>query len=147
MSTYLLTWNPNHPRTWRDSEDTYRNAESDGFFDTSWRCGINFRQIKAGDRVFLLRQGLVPKGIVAAGVTMSVPYQEKTVWYVDVRFRTLLRPQSQIFPRLLLEGEGLKGGPWNARASGTSIPADIAHELEQAWCAHLKSLPPKRRRR
>lgn len=147
MATYLLTWNPKHKRTWRDSEEDYLSAERNGFFDTSWRCGINFRRINDGDRVFLLRQGLEPKGMVAAGATTSVPQEEKGRWYVDVRFRVLLRPESQILPRASLDQRSLRDGPWNARASGTSIPSEVAAELEELWATHLKSLRLKSRRR
>jgi hypothetical protein len=75
-----------------------------------WSCG-NTRKIGVGDRVFLLRQGVEPRGIVASGVVIEPPYEDlhwdpnasEPALYVDVEFDALLNPESDdVLPRELL---------------------------------------------
>ena len=145
MATYLLTWNP-RKWPWQTFEDDYRNVREVGYLDSGWSCGVT-RRIKEGDRVFLLRQGSEPKGILAAGVATSTPYEgahftdkKKTAWYIDTRFDVLLRPETEILSRLALRGGKLGGVHWDPQASGMSIPPDAAADLEDVWTAHLESL-------
>jgi 5-methylcytosine-specific restriction protein A len=145
MATFLLTWNPRH-WTWTEFEAEYLNARNDGFLDSRWSCGVT-RKIKEGDRVFLLRQGVAPKGILAAGVAASEPFEDahyseagRTARYVAVRFDVLLRPESEILPRAALDHGKLRDVHWNTQASGMSIPPDAAAELEEVWSAHLEAL-------
>lgn len=45
---------------------------------SKWTCGVN-KSIKAGDRVFLIKLGLEPKGIVASGIAITDVF-EGTHW-------------------------------------------------------------------
>ena len=145
MPTYLLTWNPKRWE-WDDFDEEYESAREYGYLDSRWSCGVT-KRIKEGDRVFLLRQGLEPKGILAAGYATSAPFEEahfsdsgKTALYIEARFDTLLRPETEILPRKALDIGNLKDVNWRTQASGMSIPSPAAEELEALWRSHLDSL-------
>jgi 5-methylcytosine-specific restriction protein A len=74
MGTYLLTWNPNR-WAWTDLTLMAHRVREEGSALMRWSCG-NTRRIEAGDRVFLLRQGAEPKGILASGMVIEPPYED-----------------------------------------------------------------------
>src|SRR5215207_2249087 len=150
MSTYLLTWNPNRG-TRTDLALMAHRVREEGSALVRWSCG-NTRRIEAGDRVFLLRQGAEPRGIVASGTVIEPPYEEvhwnedasKPALYVDVKLDALLDPDlGDILPRELLEESPLSEMHWNARSSGTTIPAHVASALEEVWGQLLEGPPPQ----
>ena len=69
MKTYLLTWNPNK-WDWDNLEDEISNHKEKGYSDSRWSC--RNKSIKKGDRVFLIRLGEEPKGIIASGFSESI---------------------------------------------------------------------------
>lgn len=99
MTTYLLAWNPKRWH-WDDLPDRVREIEQKGSTVRRWSCG-NSTQIRQGDRLFLIRLGEEPKGILASGNADS-DWHEDSHWernkartgemshYVDVRFDALL---------------------------------------------------------
>lgn len=145
--TYLLTWSPKKWR-WTDLSKRIGEIERKGFCVTDWSCGNN-RSIAAGDRLFLLRQGEEPRGIVGAGWAESEPFAEihwrpekaragRTTMYLNVRWETLLNPEKEsIFPREWLNERSLSQVNWNTQISGISIRADAADVLEERWQAFL----------
>jgi 5-methylcytosine-specific restriction enzyme A len=150
MTTYLLTWNPNR-WTWTDLSLTAHRVREEGCASMRWSCG-NTRRIEAGDRVFLLRQGAEPRGIVASGTVIEPPYEDvhwdedasKPALYVDVKLDALLDPDADdILPRELLEEPPYSEMHWNAQSSGTTMPARVASALEEAW-GRLLDGPPSR---
>jgi len=132
--TYLLTWNPTQ---W--AGPLGREQE--------WSCGRN-RRIKEGDRLFLIRQGSEPRGIVAAGWATSDAYEDADdVLCVRLWVESFLDAEcEEIFPRahLLQLNEGLaEPMKWGVQISGTRIPAAVAERLEVAWREFLSGrLPP-----
>lgn len=147
MSTYLLTWSP---RKWQWTDLPGRIAEirRKGFCITDWSCGNN-KSIRKGDRLFLLRQGEEPRGIVGAGWAESEPYEEihwreekakagRRTMYVQVRWEKLLNPDREsIFPREWLNEAVLSSVNWNTQISGISIRAEAAEVLEERWADFL----------
>ncbi|MDP9476130.1 MAG: EVE domain-containing protein [Actinomycetota bacterium] len=148
MSTYLLTWNPNR-WDWTDQALTAQRVREEGSAVVRWSCG-NTRRIEAGDRIFLLRQGAEPRGIVASGTVIEPPYEDahwdesasKPALYVDVRLDALLDPDSDgVLRRELLDEPPFSGMHWNAQSSGTTIPAHVAAALTEAWGELLAGMP------
>ena len=149
QNTYLLTWNP---RKWRWTDLSKRIDEilRKGFCFTDWSCGNN-RSIERGDRLFLLRQGEEPRGIVGAGWAESEPYEEihwreekaqvgRTTMYLKVRWETLLNSETEsIFPREWLNEGTLSKVNWNTQISGIQIRGEAADILEERWEAFLES--------
>jgi len=147
MSTYLLTWSPKKWR-WRDLASRIGEIRKRGFCVADWSCGNN-KSIEQGDRVFLLRQGEEPRGIVGAGRAESDSYEEvhwreekakvgRTTMYVAVRWETLLNPETEsIFPREWLNEGALSSINWNTQISGITIHPAAAEELEERWADFL----------
>jgi 5-methylcytosine-specific restriction enzyme A len=69
METFLLTWNPKK-WPWDDLDADYEQVRKCGFLDERWTCGRS-KRLRADDRVFLLRQGEEPRGILASGFVTS----------------------------------------------------------------------------
>jgi 5-methylcytosine-specific restriction protein A len=147
MSTYLLTWSPKKWR-WTDLSKRISEIKRKGYCVTDWSCGNN-KSIAKGDRVFLLRQGEEPRGIVGAGRAESDSFEEvhwrkekarvgRTTMYVMVRWDTLLNPEAEsILPREWLNEGALSGVNWNTQISGITIRPEAAETLEDRWTDFL----------
>jgi 5-methylcytosine-specific restriction protein A len=147
MPAYLLTWNPKNWQ-WNDLPDIARQL-SDGLpIEQRWSCG-NSRSIAVGSRVFLLRQGVEPKGIVASGwVTRSpfaAPHWDTTraekgeqAFFIMFTADALLNPaESQPLDVRAYDSGALAEVQVDAPASGNSIPDHVALALSDAWAARL----------
>jgi 5-methylcytosine-specific restriction protein A len=147
MSTYLLTWSPKRWR-WKDLPRRIAEIRKKGSCVTDWSCGNN-KSITTGDRVFLLRQGEEPRGIVGAGRAESGSFEEahwreekakagRTTMYIVVRWETLLNPEKEaILPREWLNDAALSRVNWNTQISGITIPPGVAEVLVEWWANFL----------
>lgn len=147
MSTYLLTWSPKKWQ-WKDLPARIREIRRKGYCVVEWSCGNN-KSIVEGDRVFLLRQGEEPRGVVGAGWAASRSFEEvhwreekakagRTTMYVAVHWETLLNPEAEsILPREWLNDVSLSGVNWNTQISGITIRPEVAEVLEEAWSDFL----------
>jgi hypothetical protein len=121
-------------------------------YTSRWSTG-NTKKITRGDRVFLLKQGEPPRGIVAAGwVTSEEVYeaphydaeraaQGDTALRADVEFERILNPTEDT----PLSVETITSGPlatvyWQLPASGIELPEDAARKLEDLWARHLEGI-------
>src|SRR5262249_57639883 len=121
-------------------------------FASRWSTG-NTKKITRGDRVFLLKQGEPPRGIIAAGwVTSEEVYeaphydaqraaQGDTALRADVEFERILNPAEDA----PLSLETIASGPlakvyWQIPASGIELPEDAAADLEDLWARHLERI-------
>ncbi|SIO25790.1 HNH endonuclease [Singulisphaera sp. GP187] len=147
FATYLLTWNPN-TWSWASLENEVGTTAEGRPVDHRWSCGST-KRIRVGDRLFLLRQGVEPKGIVAAGWATSTSYegphwdqgrksQGATALLVDVRFERILNPESdEILPLVKLQVGALASVNWMTPASGIQIKRGC-EELERLWADHMR---------
>jgi 5-methylcytosine-specific restriction enzyme A len=104
--------------------------------------GTNYRQIEAGDRLFLIRLGGEPRGIFLSGFATGYAYKaahwdsskSKRAWYVDVDVDVLLNPYDE---KSILSYEELEdistGQRWSPPASGERIKDEVAAKLEAEW--------------
>ncbi|MFM7261797.1 MAG: HNH endonuclease [bacterium] len=145
MNTYLLTWNPAR-WAWNVSDEIALLARS-GFVDVRWSCGRT-RRIERGDRVFLLRQGREPRGIMASGTTRGRAYEDRhwdarrrgTTMFVDVRFDALLNPdEGGVLALARLRSGALREVHWRTQSSGIAMEPAAAAKLERLWAAHLEA--------
>lgn len=147
MATYLLTWNPAR-WPWDDIGRCIGNVERNGYHLDWWGCGVT-KKIVPGDRLFLIKLGQEPRGIVASGRATSEVYpgrhwdareqaKGRIAWNIDVRFDTILDP-GRPFPRARLNDPAYAGMHWEPRASGVAIPDEIAARLEVDWAAYANS--------
>jgi 5-methylcytosine-specific restriction enzyme A len=150
MKTYLLTWNPVKYDWMSIEEDAVRINSPDNSELDRWSCG-NTKKIMKGDRVFLIRQGKEPRGIVAAGWVINGSYEAphwdeaqaslgRITRFVDVKFSNLLIPgKNRIIKRELLNADEFRDMHWDSQSSGTNIPGDIAKNLEKLWSSIVKT--------
>ena len=138
MATYLLNWNP-LKWPWDDLSEMSRETRSGRTVDEPWSTGRS-KRILPGDRVFLIRQHVEPRGIMASGRATSGWYEEghwsadkpkKRAIYVEVEWDLILDPE--IDP--LLSRERLRSGElgkfyWDVESGVVLIPDDIAKKLE-----------------
>ena len=140
MNTYLFVWNPKR-WTWDTLEDDIEQVDKTGKTRERWSCG-NTKSIQIGDRIFLVKLGTEPKGIIAAGFATTTPFPEKhwtgenrQALYIDIDFEVLLNPEKE--PILTLDilktGNLSKQYSWTPQASGITIRPDIVDELEAVW--------------
>ncbi len=118
-----------------------------GFFEDRWSCGIT-KRIEVGDRLFLLRQGREPRGIMASGTATSAPYLDEhwdddrsgDALYVKARFDALLDPENDgVLPLANLQDGPLGKVNWRTQSSGISIEPVAAATLETRWQAFLEA--------
>lgn len=140
--TYLLTWNP-HNWPWDNLEAMARRSALGESVEDDWSCG-NTKRIRPGDRLFLLRQGVEPRGIVAAGWATSATYggphwdrerreRGETAVRVDLRFDRILNPDvDEILPLDRLQVGSLALVNWATPASGIEIKQGV-EDLERLW--------------
>ena len=62
MNTFLFIWNP-EKGIWKDLDESIEILRNTGYVSEPRSC-ISHKKIKIGDRVFLLRLGKEPKGII-----------------------------------------------------------------------------------
>lgn len=144
MTAYLLTWNP---KLWAWDTLHRQIAEIDehGKCPDRWGCG-NTRKIRPGDRLFLMRLGVEPRGLIGSGWAVSSPYEaihwgadqdgRRITTYIEFEFDALLDPEQSILPLGKLESD-YPSMQWSPRRSGTMIPDDIVEQLEEDWARLL----------
>ncbi len=144
-SNWLLSWNPSK-WTWENlavDRAATMNGEKAG---NRWRCGST--EPREGDRVFLMRTGTSPKGIVAVGKVTRAPYEAahwderraeagETTRFIDVAFDAVRDAMTD--PIVTLEDLESQepGQEWNPQSSGIEIKSKSARTLERLW----KALP------
>ena len=146
MKTWLFTWNEERWH-WNDSLNGYKELMNDisqiGHAYCKWTCGVN-KSIQPGDRIFLIKLGSAPKGIVASGYAATSVF-EGTHWDLDkmkqgkrarrifVDFDKIKDYESDCilgFDKLTEISNTFK---WSSQSSGIEIPEDIALKLEEQW--------------
>lgn len=146
MKTWLFTWNP---KLWQWDDKYYGHSELKhqivqvGSAFATWSCGKN-RSIKTGDRIFLIRLGVDPRGIVASGIAATNVF-EGPHWdrermakgdvcrRIYIEFDKILDTESEnILPIDLLKTR-FPDVCWSAQSSGIEIPAGVAAEVEAIW--------------
>lgn len=139
ISTYLLTWNP-AKYSWNDIDNCIHEISVHGHFNRYWSCGRR-KKLRPGDRFFLLRQKVEPRGIVASGYVTSEPYKDVSIYntsgwsrYVKLVYDVILNPaRDKIIQRQRLSEEPFSEFHWDAQGSGITIPNEVAIHLETIW--------------
>jgi len=147
-AAFLLTWNPAKWQ-WLDLPADIARIRSGDSAEGVW--SVANQSVKVGDRVFLMRLGQEPKGIMGSGYATSGPHEtnhysgepEKTQTSVDVKWDTLLDPGADA---ILDAAELKKRIPevnWFPQNSGIAIPVESYAKLESLWRQHLDRSSPE----
>jgi hypothetical protein len=138
VAAFLLTWSPLKV-PWTDLSRMARRVRQGARVRDRWSCAHS-KQIRRGDRLFMLRQGAEPRGLFASGRAITDWYEGPN-WrgpgychYVDLVYDVLLDPaRDALLPRELLRSGRLARMHWDTQSSGVRIPDEVAAELEQTW--------------
>ena len=138
VATFLLTWNPDRV-PWTDIGRMARRVQRGECVRDRWSCARS-KQIRRGDRLFMLRQGAEPRGLFASG-RATTDWYEGPNWhgpgychYVDLLYDMLLDPaRDLLLPRNELRSGKLARMYWDSQSSGPRIRDDVAAELERIW--------------
>jgi hypothetical protein len=144
MATYLFAWNP-ALWDWPERPADMKRLRRRGHVDIEWSAGRT-RALEIGSRAFLVRVGVWPKGIFAAGYTLTEPEgrlhwrpeqaaKGVTTQYISLRLDTLLDLPAVTYDDLAKPP--FKRFRWGVRASGVRVPSALAEALEDLWDARL----------
>lgn len=141
-SYFLLTWNPRGgEEEWPDVTECLEDSRRGYPVRLTWRC--HSKSPLPGDRVFLLRQGVEPRGIMGSGDVLTAPYRHEpgAARAVNARMDILLDPiRDGVLPLSELRNGRLADVHWGTQRSGISVPEQAAMELLRRWQALVKKL-------
>ena len=141
---FLLTWNGAKWR-WNERAETADRVHMGQRVTDRWNCSRT-TSISVGDRVFILKQGAEPRGIMASGWVNTAVFQDLH-WeeskaaqgvfsnYILFEYDALLDP----YREAILERDYLKHAPglsrfhWDTRSSGNRIGTAVLQRLEEVW--------------
>lgn len=148
MNTFLLTWNPAR-WNWGKIQEAVATTLKGELHSERWSC--NTKKIHIGDRIFLIKLGEEPRGLIASGYVTSELYasehwdEEKRakgipVQRVNIDFDVVLDSHQEtiLYMDELMQGK-LSEQHWSSQTSGIKIAEDIAEIVEVRWKQIKKS--------
>lgn len=139
---FLFGWNP-IKWPWDDLDNDIKKLSEEGLLKEDWSAA-SYKAIKPGDRAFIVRLGIEPKGLFASGIITSEPYPAfrngRQYYRVKIDIEVLLNPEKErILPLHLLKIGNLSFQTWSPQASGISIKPELVEELEALWLDFLET--------
>jgi hypothetical protein len=136
MKSYLFGWNPlKFP--WAHIDEDIKMLKTTGNLVDNWSVASH-KTIQPGDRAYIVRLGVEPKGIFASGIISSEPYiafrKGRHYHRIEISIDTLLNPDKEpILTMDILKTGNLAMQTWSPQASGISIRHELVDELEGVW--------------
>jgi predicted HNH restriction endonuclease len=148
METFLLTWNPRKSKGCKPGV-IIRQIEARRPKPFVWSCGRSL-QIRKGARLYFMKQGALPRGIIGSAVALSDSRVDEswncakakkgaTSTYVNLRWLDMIDPAVKLPLDPSQFGGVMAEGHWRPQSSGTRIQPQVAKELERLWSAHVGS--------
>lgn len=148
--TFLLTWNPDRFVPDIGVWDHYIRATARGELPwTQWSTGTRLSGMSRGSRVFLLRQGREPRGVVGSGyvhhdddIFSDEHFDDATggrANYIEFVYDHVIDPDNPL-PLNLLKTE-VAGVNWEPRAGGVCVSPESVPRIEALWQNHVGSPP------
>jgi hypothetical protein len=140
MNAYLFGWNPVKFK-WADIDTDIKKLKATGQLIDNWSVASH-KTIQIGDRAYIVRLGVEPKGIFASGTIASAPYlasRKGRIYHrINIALDVLLNPdKEQILTFDILKTGNLAEQTWAPQASGISIRPHLVDELEGVWLNFL----------
>jgi hypothetical protein len=142
VTAILGTWNPGKWR-WDGLADDVEATEAGSTVCRTWSVSNRRHGIAVGDRIYLLKQGVPPRGIVASGTVTTPPFEDAhwngvpgaTTNYVEVALDVVLDPEDPLpTERLVAE---LVHTHWHPQSSGSSVHPRDEETLAAMWTEHV----------
>lgn len=152
MRTFLLTWNPLQYTAFKPAS-MVRTIQSGKAALLTWSCGRS-HQPRQGDRVYFLKQGPEPRGLIGSGTATSSTYvrghwaaessrDQRHASYIDTRFTSFIDPEvTDPLDPTHFTGV-LAAVHWIPQSSGTEVRGEAAILLEKIWRAYVAGSPPR----
>jgi hypothetical protein len=142
MKAYLFGWNP-LKFAWEDLDHDIKKIAAETSLTDNWSV-VSHKTIRPGDRAYIVRVGVEPKGIFASGFIAFAPYpairQGRSYYRIKIALDVLLNPGKEPILSLdILKTGYLAQQNWTPQASGISIRPQLVAELEGVWLAFLAS--------
>jgi 5-methylcytosine-specific restriction enzyme A len=128
---YLFAWN-SKPEMFDDYIDCIEEFEKTGKCILGWRC--NTKKIRPGDRIFLIKIGKHPKGIIGSGIALTDPADGG----IEIELDTLLNSDKHILNITYLQKGPLSKQNWTPQVNGVSIRSGLVQKLEEKWSDFLR---------
>jgi 5-methylcytosine-specific restriction enzyme A len=139
MPTFLLNWSA---KVWNWSSFMRDQHEFEKYQALNFRWSTGRRKsLPIGSRLFLIRLGEEPRGLIGSGWSTSEPYSSEGRTFVDLTFDALFT-----YPAISLsdlQRSPLNSFHWAIQGSGVEIPIDTAQQIERMWS--VKTGSPIRR--
>ena len=137
---YLFGWNP-IKWEWPELDDDIQKLKTTGKLEDNWSV-ISHKSIQPGDRAYMIRLGVEPRGIFGSGTVASEPYPAfrngRHYYRITIALDVLLNPAKQsILGMDILKTGNLSAQNWTPQASGISIKPQLVDELEGLWLSFL----------
>lgn len=151
--TFLLLWNPKK-WDWKDLASAVEQVAVAGICSDTWSVG-NRSDLPLGSRVYLMRVGEDPKGLVGSGWCISTPklgphwdparaaLGQQTL-KIAVEF-DVLREQPVVELRELANAPFDSIVSWTPQSSGMELPSAVASALNEFWANRIDGLGAKER--
>lgn len=128
---------------WKNLDSDIKKLAADGVLHEDWSAA-SYRAIKPGDKAYIVRVGVEPKGIFASGTVTSEPYpairKGRNYFRVKIDLEILLNPDKErILPLAILKTGNLAAQTWTPQASGIAIRPELTDELEGVWLNFLET--------
>ena len=142
MKAYLFGWNP-IKFEWADIDEDIKKLATTGKLEDNWSV-VSHKTIKPGDRTYIVRVGVEPKGIFASGTIVSEPYvsyrKGRHYYRITIALDVLLNPDKEPILTLdILKTGNLAAQTWTPQASGISIRPELVDELAGVWLDFLEN--------
>ncbi|HEY4323012.1 MAG TPA: hypothetical protein VGN20_03470 [Mucilaginibacter sp.] len=142
MKAYLFGWNP-LKWPWENLDDDISKLKANGKLADNWSV-VSHKTIQPGDRAYIVRVGVEPKGIFASGFITSNPYPAsrngRSYYRIEITMDVLLNPTREpILAMDILKTGNLAAQNWTPQASGISIRPQLVDDVEGVWLDFLGS--------
>jgi 5-methylcytosine-specific restriction protein A len=140
MAAWLLTWNPERWRDWDTYDEDCEEASKNHNLEFIWSCAN--RHARIGDEFFLMKQGKLPRGIIAHGIITQENCEgehwdddraEKRINYILGECDTLLNYKTQEILDVSVLDERLPQQEWHPQSSGILIKDEVLSVLRELW--------------
>lgn len=140
----LITWNPkSSEHSWNEMSEASKITLSGDHYADWWNVGHSTKKVRIGSRLFLLRQGVEPKGIVGSGWATSSPFPRripktgKTQQTVNAIFDLMLDPDR--FAPLCAKKAAFRTRELHHQGSGPQDGGSSACGVEHRWHGHWEA--------
>jgi hypothetical protein len=144
---YLLNWKleskPGQEPTWPNYRECARRLRSGDTVVLSRDFGKR-KAVERGARVYVVKQGKSPTGIVASGFVVGDAHPaehfrgHRVASAADVRFDYIVDVGADQRP-MLVSAQSFPGPHWDMQSSGVDV-SEYAEEIERRWLAHLEAI-------